>query len=173
MLNARVALDKTFLTTLSSLISCSMPIRRTAVQAQPHIARTTVAPSRAGCAVLPPGKQTASSRTRQGRCDGGRWVCCHHPREEGITLVSTTKGERTSLRESARRNPRHRAHCSGLTGGDGDRKHQGQDDQRRNRRERADAGHREIDALALYKEEWDQSEVHDPRRGQAAADHDP
>src|SRR6185437_1940079 len=50
--NARAALDKTFLTTLSSVISCSMPIRRTAVQPQPYIAWTQVAPSRAGCAVL-------------------------------------------------------------------------------------------------------------------------
>src|SRR6266550_336514 len=89
MLNARVALDKTFLTTLSSLISCSVPIRRTAVQSQPHIARTTVASSRAGCAVLLHGKQTASPRPRQGRSDGGRWVRCRHPREEGITLCMT------------------------------------------------------------------------------------
>src|SRR3989442_11738696 len=97
MLNARVALDKTFLTTLSSLISCSVPIRRTAVQPQPHIARTTVAPSRAGCAVLLHGKADGVTRTAAGPvrrrslgsppspARGGDHPCMTH--EEGANIA--------------------------------------------------------------------------------------
>jgi hypothetical protein len=39
------------------------------------------------------------------------------------------------------------------------------DDQRRDRREPADAGHRRFDAQAVYGEDRYQREVHDPRRG--------
>ena len=64
-------------------------------------------------------------------------------------------------------------HCRCVARGHSDRGHCRQDDQRCDRRQPADAGHRIIDALALYGEDGDHGEVHDPRRGQATPGHHP